>query len=189
MVGHCSTTHSAASPSERGYGERLAIWTLRRIAEGPSPCLRSGGNASSIDSPQGDTPKADVSWGPGQDLRNVAVAVRTALDEMGRQGGARLQLGCPGSLAFTRHERRLLRALAAAQSGDDERVDNCLYKIVLDREVRRRLATAVTMLAASLAAAGHWLADTTPCWPLPAPALPVAKLHGRILRASEIAWP
>jgi len=184
MVGHRSAPHSAASPPERGYGERLAIWTLRRIAEGPGPCLLSGGNASSS-----DASRADVSWGPGQDLRKVAIAVRAALDEIGRHGDARLQLGCSGSLVLTRHERRLLRALAAAQDGDDERVDNCLYKIALDREVRRRLATAVTVLAASLAAAGHWLADATPPWPLPAPALPVAKLHGRTLRAGEVAWP
>jgi hypothetical protein len=166
--------HSGASPSETWYGERLAIWTLRRIAEGSRSCF---------------APDSDVSWGPGQDLRKVALALRTALDEMRRHGSERLLLGCSGSLALTRHEQRLLRALAAAQGGDDERVDNYLYKIALDRQVRQRLAAAVIALAAALAAAGHWLADVTPAWPLPAPALPVAKLHGRIVRAGEVAWP
>ncbi|HWA79568.1 MAG TPA: hypothetical protein VG848_04565 [Acetobacteraceae bacterium] len=194
MINPLSATHSTppqagGPPAQGGYGERLAIWTLRRIAEGPGPCLLSRGEASSSGPPHDDLRQADISWGPGQDLRKVAAAVRVALDEMGRQGAGRLRLGCPGSLALTRHERGLLRALAAAQSGDEERVDNCLYKIALDRQVRRHLATAVTMLAAALAAAGHWLADAAPAWPLPAPALPVAKLHGRPLRSGEVAWP
>jgi hypothetical protein len=177
MAGDRNTMHSGASPSETSYGERLAIWTLRRIAGGSRSCFAP------------DVSSGDVPWGQGQDFREVAVAVQVAQDEMRRHGSGRLQLGCSGSLALTQHEQRLLRALAAAQGGDDARVDIYLRKIAPDGQVRQPLAAAVTALAAALAAAGHWLADAVPAWPLPAPALPVAKLHGRTVRAGEVAWP
>jgi hypothetical protein len=169
-----STARTGIAPTMMGDAERLAVWTLRRIAEGPRPCLASDG---------------DVSWGPGQDLHKVALAVRTALNALRRHGSGRLQLGCSGSLALTRDEQRLLRALSASQSGSDALVDNYLYRITLDRQVRQCLAAAVSALAASLAAAGYWLADAAPAWRLPAPALPVAKLHGQTVRSDEVAWP
>ena len=54
-----------------------------------------------------------------------------------------------------RIERRLLTAIAVAQSGEPELLDNYLYTLALDKAQRCLLAAAVRTLAERLAALGH----------------------------------
>ncbi len=53
----------------------------------------------------------------------------------------------PGSLAMTKDERRLLRALAAARAGDEVLLDNYIYRFALDLTVRAWLAASLRALA------------------------------------------
>lgn len=61
----------------------------------------------------------------------------------------------PNSQLLSKDERRLLRALAAAQAGDEVLLDNYLYELALDPLTRAQLAQAMWVLAAALAAQGH----------------------------------
>ena len=97
-------------------------------------------------------------------------------------------LAQPHSTILTRDERTLLRALAAAQAGDEMVLDNYLYRIALDRQQRARLAEAVRALAAALELAGVIL-PVTPALKLPAPALRVGVLHGLLLDDIDVSWP
>lgn len=159
----------------RSQAERLAIWTVRRLGRGPQSCAAA---------------PATLGWGRANDLQAVAEAFR-ALPHPA--GGGGLELGCPGALALTRHEQKLLRALAAAQSGDDAVADNFLASIAPGRQVRATLGRAVQTLAAALGLAGHWLPQPRPANPLagfalPAPALRVARTHG-MEPGRAVAWP
>lgn len=98
------------------------------------------------------------------------------------------KLGEPGRADPTKDERRLLRALAAAQAGDWPVLDNYLYKFALDRRQRARLADAVRALAAALAASGFVLPAFPPA-SVPAPALRVAFMRGLTLDEIDVAWP
>ncbi len=64
------------------------------------------------------------------------------------------RMGACGAAALTKDERRLLRALAAAQAGDAVLLDNYLYKLALDRERRACLTEAVAALAEALLGSG-----------------------------------
>ena len=97
-------------------------------------------------------------------------------------------LGEPGRADQTKDERRLLRALAAAQTGDWPVLDNYLYKFALDRQQRAGLADAVRALAAALAASGFVL-RALPLSSIPAPALRVPFMHGLALEETDVAWP
>ena len=97
-------------------------------------------------------------------------------------------LGEPGRADHTKDERRLLRALAAAQAGNWPVLDNYLYKFALDRRQRAGLADAVCALAAALAANGCVL-PACPLPSIPAPALRVAFMHGLVLDEIDVAWP
>ncbi len=104
------------------------------------------------------------------------------------QGVRAPNLGEPGRADQTKDERRLLRALAAAQAGDWPVLDNYLYKFALDRQQRAGLADAVCALAAALAASGFVLPALT-LSSIPAPALRVAFMHGLALDEIDVAWP
>jgi hypothetical protein len=90
---------------------------------------------------------------------------------------------------LTRDERRLLRALAAAQAADEMLMDNYLYKLALGFPSRALLAEAMRALAAALANQEHWLPVGEVQQPLPAPTSPVACVHGRELHGTTLAWP
>ncbi len=137
---------------ELGEGERLAIWTLRRMLCGGVAC--SG---------------RERAWGDRAALAQAVAALGryAGLDCLGKRA---LRVGPPGSLAVTRDECQLLRAIAAAQNGDAAAIDAALYRIALDREARLVLAQAAEAIAAALAAAGHWL--NAPARPSAAAATP-----------------
>jgi hypothetical protein len=137
---HPSRRLVVSSQPEIRFAESLAIWTLRSLVNGkPRRCSSAN------------------DWGQQENLRNVGIAFEKILIEMAQRGMRRIRIGARGSSALSKDEQRLLRALAAAQSGDDELVDNYLYKLALDRDVRRTLASAVTAFGASLAVSGYWL--------------------------------
>jgi hypothetical protein len=91
-----------------------------------------------------------------EDLAAVAASFRQAHQRMLEVQGAGLVTALPGTVPLTRHERRLLRATAAAQAEDDELMDAYLYTLAPGQEVRPHLACAVIVLATKLAIAGHW---------------------------------
>ncbi len=95
----------------------------------------------------------------------------------------------PGGWGITKTERRLLRAVAAAQAENFWLLDNYLYRIALEPRVRHRLAAAMEALAATLAVHGYWLAHPVDMLPVPGAALRVARTHGRDLEMASIAWP
>ncbi len=119
------------------------------------------------------------------DLEVVGALFRNAQEAMLRLQNAGLLVAPPGTFVMTRHERRLLQATAAAQAENDALVDNYLFKLAPHPRVRPPLTNAVTALATTLAAWGHWLVPLT----LPAAALRVAQLHGRDLGTISVAWP
>jgi hypothetical protein len=118
------------------------------------------------------------------DLETIGALFRAAHARMQGVQGAGLIVAPPGTLATTRHERRLLRATAAAQAEDEGVVDNYLFKLAPNRQARPPLAHAVTALATGLATSGHWFSAVA----LPAPALQVARLRGADLRTINVAW-
>ena len=172
-----SGSGSEAPPATLSFGEWLAVWTLRWIAFEPS--------ASCPDSD-------DVARGTHADLLRAEAALRAfvAAARQGSRGVREPRLARPVDPALTRDERRLLRALAAAQAGDEALLDNFLYKIALDRAARAVLADGVRALATALAAQEHRLPMAgTQRHLVPAPALAVARAHGWALDEITVAWP
>ena len=157
-------------------------------------CLGPGGDAAagwavnavrrSLHGSRGCAPTKRSPPGLLADLEAVGFLFRAAHETMLDVQGVGLIVAPPGTLEVTRHERRLLRAAAAAQAEDDGLVDNYLFKLALHPRARPPLARAVTALATTLAISGHWLSAVL----LPAPALQVARLHGVDLRAIAVLW-
>ncbi len=91
------------------------------------------------------------------DLQAVGISFRAAHETMIGLQGAGLLVAPPGWMTLTRHERRLLRATAAAQANEDWLVDNVLFKLAPHPKARPSLVRAVAGLATSLATSGYWL--------------------------------
>jgi hypothetical protein len=159
--------------SNSSRAERVALCTLRRTVRDEACCSQA------IVCP----------FGIGRDqarVRALFLAVWEGSETLCRQA---LQLRGSGGWEVTKTERRLLKAISAAQAEDMRLLDNYLYKIALMPTVRYRLTMAVEALAAALAVHGYWLARPVDGLPLPASALLVARTHGRDLDAARIAWP
>lgn len=168
---------SSAPPGMLSFGEWLAVWTLRWIVHEPSPSSPDSDGAAP--GAYADLLRAEAS------LRSFVAAVR-----QGSRGVREPRLAGPVDPVLTRDERRLLRALAAAQAGNEPLLDNFLYKIALDRPLRAVLADGVRALAAALAAQDHRLPTIGSQQHLvPAPALAVARKHGWTLDEITVAWP
>lgn len=86
-------------------------------------------------------------------------------------------------------ERRLLRALAAAQAENDELLNRYLLYFVPSWPVRQRLAVAMEALAATLAVHGYWLQQPIELLPIPGSALMLARTRGRDLAMAQVSWP
>jgi hypothetical protein len=170
-------SNSGAPPGMLSFGEWLAVWTLRWIVHEPSPSSPDSDGAAP--GTYADLLRAEAS------LRSFVAAAR-----QGSRGVREPRLARPVDPVLTRDERRLLRALAAAQAGNEALLDNFLYKIALDRPLRAVLADGVRALAAALAAQDHRLTMVGAQQRLvPAPALAVARTHGRALDEITVAWP
>jgi hypothetical protein len=157
-------TGCAAAYAALGQGERLAVWTLRRIVHGARSCGLSGDTASR---------RSDIA----ADLARMADCLRDVLAQQRRSGLRPLRIDPPGSLCLTRDERRLLKAVAAAQADETGVLDNHLYRLALVQPARTRLAEAMTILAAALAVQGHWI---------PQPAMPVPHIAPHAMQARHI---
>lgn len=158
-----------ASASGEGVAV-IAIGVVRRSFQAAGPC---------------DTRFAAFAPLPAPDLEAVSAAFRRAHGAMIMQHGAGLLLAPPGTVGLTRHERRLLRATAAAQADDTLAMDSHLFNLAPWHSTRASLAAAVAALATMLGGSGHRFTQAA----LPPPALAVARLHGADLAGFDIAWP
>ena len=172
--------HDRCSPPESialdalSLPERLAVWALRCIDHEPRTCRMQQRAAA-----------------PGfiGELHAVIRQFQAFQTQMHAEGGDGLRMAAWGTLHLSSDERRLLRAVAALQSGETELADNLLFRFAPRSLVRAGLTQALAALAATLAAGGHWLPPPAETWPLPAGALPIARLHGAALGDLKIAWP
>jgi hypothetical protein len=169
----CSPPEATAL-DELSLPERFAIWAFRCIDHEPRAC-----HARQRKAPPGLT----------SELHAVIRQFQVFQNEMHAEGGAGLRMAEWGTLHLSRDERRLLRAVAACQTGQTELVDNFLFRFAPRSAVRAGLTQAVAALAATLGAGGYWLPQPADTWPMPAAALPVARLHGAELADLQIAWP
>ena len=153
--------------------QRAALRNLRHLVRGP---------ATEIDESSDMLPLS-------AEIVRAEDAFQAFLNAAQQVQGVRVpNLGEPGSLSPTKDEHRLLRALAAAQAGDQAVLDNYLYKFALDRRHRVGLADAVCALAAALAAGGFML-PALPTASVPASALRVASMRGLPFDGIEVVWP
>ncbi len=138
--------------------EWAAVWGLRQLA--------GGFRCSSWEAP--------LQGGLTRDLMQAGAAFAGFCNQPETAG--RIELGGAGWLSLTRDERRLLKALAAAQAGQDWRLDLTLFKLAPHPAARRLLAEAISMLGAALALLGHWLPAPSATEPA---ALPPAAMAGQ----------
>lgn len=90
---------------------------------------------------------------------------------------------------ITKTERRLLRALAAAQVENTALLERYLCFFIARARPRHRMAMAMEALAAILAVHGYWLPQPDDSFPIPAAVLMLARAQGRDLEMVNIAWP
>ncbi|WP_041249586.1 hypothetical protein [Gluconacetobacter diazotrophicus] len=133
--------------------ERLAVWTLRRLAGPPHP---AGGQRT------GRAPAGLFMPCFRRDFDDVTAAFRTALNRLAVLKMQALDLGLPAAQTLSTTESRFLDAISAAQAGEDARVRGMLRRVIPHRHVLAPFAAAVTLLGACLAGAGHWLPRRTP---------------------------
>lgn len=86
-------------------------------------------------------------------------------------------------------ERRLLRGLAAAQTGNEALLERYLAYFAFAGRPHRRLIVAMEALAATLAVHGYWLQQPLDLLPLPASALALARVKGQDVAMAQISWP
>ncbi|MBT1315020.1 hypothetical protein JQN09_24440, partial [Phocaeicola dorei] len=129
-------------PLELNFGraERVALCTLRRAVLDEACCRQA------IVCP----------FGIGRDQARVRALFLAVWDGDEALCHRALHLRGPGGWRPTKTERRLLKAVSAAQAEDAWLLDNYLYKIALAPALRSRLALAVQALAAALAVHGYW---------------------------------
>jgi hypothetical protein len=174
MRQHHLSPHETFALGELSLPERFALWALRCIESGPRFCLAW---------------QRRVPPGLVGELQAVIGLFQAFQTQMHAEGGAGLRVAEWGDVQLSRDERRLLRAVAACQAGQTEMADNLLFRFAPSSMVRPGLTQAVTALAATLAASGHWLPQPAESWPLPAGALPVVQLHDVEWGGLTIAWP
>ncbi|MBE7210064.1 MAG: hypothetical protein INR65_03525 [Gluconacetobacter diazotrophicus] len=127
---------------------------------------------------------------PDAMLRAVGTAFGHAHAAMLDASGSGLLVARPGAPALTRHERRLLRALAALQQDDPATADDVLFKLAPHPSARPVLFAALRRLADALSRSGpHGTALRVSAPALPAAVLPVLRRRGGDPRTTAILWP
>lgn len=152
--------------------ERVALCALRRAVGGQA-------GAASLVCP----------FGLGRDQAQIHRALLAVWQGRQAECARALPLRPPGGFAVTKLERRLLRAVAAAQNEAFWLLDNYLYRIALEPAQRARLVAALDALAAALAVHGYWLEAPRETPPLAASAMRVASQRGLDLATAQVAWP
>ncbi|POF63547.1 hypothetical protein [Novacetimonas maltaceti] len=142
--------------SDLPCGERLAVWTVRRLVGPVHPMASCAGGA--------DLPVSARSSALGlflpcnrREFADVAQAFHNALAWMARQRLPLPDIAMAGVMHVTDVERRLLAATAAAQAGHDDEARIALRDVSSHDGVVARLMPAITLLGACLAGAGYWL--------------------------------
>jgi len=163
------------SYEQRTRAEQLAIWTLRRIGQGgtsPFPVHRR---------------RSSREW---RDLEEIVELLRAANRRLHEERGAGLAIGSPGHLGITPDEGGFLRAVAAAQAESENFPLRELASFLPESRARLLFCRGVMLLAAVLAAHGHWLPQPATDGPLLAcAALDLARRQGRNWQRARIMWP
>ncbi|GBQ83582.1 hypothetical protein AA13595_1209 [Gluconacetobacter johannae DSM 13595] len=170
--------------------EKLAVWTVRRLAGRQAPaCPHGPADARGLYVP-----------GLRREFDGVARAFRKGVARMADTGIGGLDVGMTGQQAVSRTEGRFLEAIAAAQNEDDAGVRGALRPVFPHRYVQSRFAAAVTLLGACLAVAGHWLPRRREAPPVTAPAPrphivgagclgAMARWHELDMGMTHVLWP
>ncbi|MBV1834986.1 hypothetical protein [Novacetimonas pomaceti] len=144
--------------SDLPCGERLAVWTVRRLVgparQIPSCSVGPDGAGLSVNArpPLGLFLPCDR-----REFADVARAFDNALGWMSRHRLPLPDIAMAGVMRVTETERRLLAATAAAQAGHDDDARAALHDVSAHEGVAARLMPAITLLGACLAGAGYWL--------------------------------
>jgi len=126
--------------------EQLTLWALRRLRQ----------NAAS---PFGEPHRRPAHlW---RELDESLQRLRAAEAILRAERGMALRLASPGHLGITADEWTLVRATAAAQAEDTALLARELASLLQGSGAGLAFQQAVTLLAAVLAAQGHWLPQ--PC--------------------------
>ena len=138
--------HAAEDMSGLTEGEQLVVRSWRRVA------------AERIDGP---LLAREFERACGEDAAEVFATFCTFLRALACASRRHLRIGHPGCSTLTLDERQLLTVIAAAQAGDETRLEANL-RWLARAELRVALAIAVSALGTALAAHGY-------CLPLPVP--------------------
>ncbi|WP_086643070.1 hypothetical protein [Acetobacter sp. DsW_063] len=123
--------------------ERLTIWTVRRLNRPLQPSLR---HRTTLAMPCFR-----------QDFEAVSAAFRRAASRLARRNMRLGDIGLPAAEGVTQTEARFLAATSAAQNGERTRARDILRPLFPHHAVLGPIVTAITLLGACMAGAGHWL--------------------------------
>ncbi|MFW7266405.1 hypothetical protein ACMAUO_00385 [Gluconacetobacter sp. Hr-1-5] len=147
-------SHAMHDVNDLSCSEKLAIWMIRCVTRREVPAC-TGASARPVAS-------GLFMAGFRSELEGVVEAFRAAMSRMAGLRMERLDVGMPGTVILTTTEQGFLDATSAAQNGNEAAVRSALRRIFPHHYVQSRFAAAVTVLAACLAGAGHWLPSRRP---------------------------
>lgn len=147
-------SHALHYVNDLSCSEKLAIWMIRCITRREIPAC-GGASAHPV-------ARSLFMAGFHADLEGVVDAFRAAMNRMAGLCMDRLDVGMPGTTMLTATEQGFLEATSAAQNGHEAAVRTALRRVFPHHYVQSRFAAAVTVLAACLAGAGHWLPNRRP---------------------------
>lgn len=152
---------AAGDHADLGLAERTLLHGVRRIASGGDRCPATRREFAEALGPLGE---------------DALAAFRCFFWTLAAFGRRRLAVGFPGAGAISPDERLLLVVFAAAQAGETDRL--CAHlRFLAGGADHRYLAAAATVVAKSLAVAGHRLT-------LPAPIRPAEAARGQLALTS-----
>lgn len=156
-------SHARHYVNDLSCSEKLAIWMIRCITRREVPAC--------TDASSRPVARSLFMVGFHAELEGVVEAFRAAMSRMAGLRMDRLDVGMPGTMMLTATEEGFLDATSAAQNGNEAAVRTALRRVFPHHYVQSRFAAAVTVLAACLAGAGHWLPSRRPSPATPPPRL------------------
>lgn len=142
-------SHATYFVNDLSCSERLAVWMIRCIAR------REAAACGAV--PLRPAAQDLFMAGCRSEREGVVQAFRAAMSRMAGLHMGHLDVGMPGAVVLTVTEQGFLEATSAAQNGNEAAVHMALRQVFPHHYVQSRFAAAVTVLAACLAGAGHWL--------------------------------
>ncbi|MBB2206620.1 hypothetical protein [Gluconacetobacter takamatsuzukensis] len=162
-------SHAMYFVNDLSCSERLAVWMIRCVARRETAECGTPGHPGAQDL---------LMTGFRAELDGVAQAFRAAMRRMVGLRMGHLDVGMPGAVMLTATEQGFLEAASAAQNGNEAAVRTALRRVFPHHYVQSRFAAAVTVLAACLAGAGHWLPSRRPALAALPPVMPDAQADG-----------